>query len=93
MLVIVDDAHWLDRSTLDILAFAGSRLEDRTGRPAAGGPGEHAPPAGFDRGFTELPVEALSAADAGLLLDRQPRPPRGRARTQVLAQAAATRWP
>ena len=27
VLVIVDDAHWLDRSTLDILAFVGSRLE------------------------------------------------------------------
>jgi predicted ATPase len=26
VLVIVDDAHWLDRSTLDILAFAGSRM-------------------------------------------------------------------
>jgi DNA-binding CsgD family transcriptional regulator len=87
VLVIVDDAHWLDRSTLDILAFAGSRLETERVVLLLAARG-HAPPAGFDRGFTELPVEALSAADAGLLLDRQPRPPRGRARTQVLAQAA-----
>ncbi|HEY4463018.1 MAG TPA: LuxR family transcriptional regulator, partial [Streptosporangiaceae bacterium] len=42
----------------------------------------------FDRGFPELYLEPLSAADAGRLLDRQPRPPRGRARAQVLAQAA-----
>src|SRR5580700_4252681 len=38
--------------------------------------------------FLDLALAPLSAADAGLLLDRQPRPPRGRARTQVLAQAA-----
>ena len=47
-----------------------------------------APPPGFDRGFPELHLEPLPAADAGLLLDGQPRPPRGRARAQVLAQAA-----
>ena len=47
-----------------------------------------APPRGFDRGFPELHLEPLSAADAGRLLDGQPRPPRGRARAQVLAQAA-----
>src|SRR6185437_15756929 len=35
-----------------------------------------------------LHLEPLSAADAGRLLDGQPRPPRGRARAQVLAQAA-----
>jgi hypothetical protein len=28
------------------------------------------------RGFPELRLEPLSAADAGLLLDGQPRPPR-----------------
>jgi DNA-binding CsgD family transcriptional regulator len=87
VLVIVDDAHWLDRSTLDILAFAGSRLETERVVLLLAARG-HVPPAGFDRGFTELPLAALSAADAGLLLDRQPQPPRGAARTQVLAQAA-----
>jgi hypothetical protein len=45
-------------------------------------------PSGFDRGSPELHIEPLSAADAGRLLDGQPRPPRGRARAQVLAQAA-----
>src|SRR6202043_1981296 len=33
-------------------------------------------------------LDPLSAADAGRLLDGQPRPPQGRARAQVLAQAA-----
>jgi DNA-binding CsgD family transcriptional regulator/tetratricopeptide (TPR) repeat protein len=86
VLAVIDDAHWLDRSSLDILAFVGSRLaaERVVLLLAARG---HAPPVGFDRGFAELPVQALPAADAGLLLDRQPRPPRGQARGQVLAQA------
>ena len=87
VLVIVDDAHWLDRSSLDALAFAGSRLDAERVVLLVGARGQ-APPPGFDRGFPELHLEPLSAADADRLLDGQPRPPRGRARAQVLAQAA-----
>ena len=87
VLVVADDAHWLDRSSLDMLAFAGSRLDAERVVLLVGARGQ-APPPGFDRGFPELHLEPLSAADGGLLLDRQPRPPRGRARAQVLAQAA-----
>src|SRR6185295_794808 len=87
VLVVADDAHWLDRSSLDALAFAGSRLDAERVVLLVGARGQ-APPPGFDRGFPELHLEALSAADAGRLLDVQPRPPRGRARAQVLAQAA-----
>src|ERR1700677_316666 len=87
VLVVADDAHWLDRSSLDALAFAGSRLDAERVVLVVGARGQ-APPPGFDRGFPELHLEPLSAAEAGLLLDRQPRPPRGRARAQVLAQAA-----
>jgi DNA-binding CsgD family transcriptional regulator len=86
VLVVADDAQWLDRSSLDALAFAGSRLDAERVVLLVGARGQ-APPAGFDRGFPELPLEPLSAADAGRLLDEQPRPPRGRARAQVLAQA------
>ena len=86
VLVLADDAHWLDRSSLDALAFAGGRLDAERIVLLVGARGL-APPAGFDRGFPELHLEPLSAADAGLLLDDQPRPPRGRARAQVLAQA------
>jgi DNA-binding CsgD family transcriptional regulator len=87
VLVVADDAHWLDRSTLEALAFAGTRLDvDRVGL-LLGARGQ-APPPGFDRGFPELHLEPLSTADASRLLDGQPRPPRGRARAQVLAQAA-----
>jgi DNA-binding CsgD family transcriptional regulator len=87
VLVVADDAHWLDRSSLDALSFAGSRLDAERVVLLVGARGQ-APPRGFDRGFPELHLGPLSAADAELLLDGQPRPPRGRARTQVLAQAA-----
>jgi len=87
VLVVADDAHWLDRSSLDVLAFVGSRLDAERVLLLVGARGQ-APPSGFDRGFPELHLEPLSAADAGLLLDRLPRPPSGRARLQVLAQAA-----
>ena len=87
VLVVADDAHWLDRSSLDALAFAGSRLDAERVVLLVGARGQ-APPPGFDRGFPELHLEPLSAGDAGLLLDGQPRPPRGQARAQVLAQAA-----
>jgi hypothetical protein len=87
VLVVADDAQWLDRSSLEALAFAGSRLDAERVVLLVGARGS-APPPGFDRGFPELHLEPLSAADAGRLLDGQPRPPRGRARAQVLAQAA-----
>ena len=87
VLVIADDAHWLDRSSLDALAFVSSRLDTERVVVLVGARGQ-APPSGFDRGFPELHLEPLPAADADLLLDAQPRPPRGQARTQVLAQAA-----
>ena len=87
VVVVVDDAHWLDRSSLDVLAFACRRLDAERVVLLVGARGQ-VPPPGFDRGFPELHLEPLSAADASRLLDGQPRPPRGRARAQVLAQAA-----
>src|SRR6202035_1666502 len=87
VLVVADDAHWLDRSSLDALAFAASRLDAEPVVLLVGARGQ-APPSSFDRGFPKLHLEPLSAADAGRLLDGQPRPPRGWARAQVLAQAA-----
>jgi DNA-binding CsgD family transcriptional regulator len=85
--VVMDDAQWLDRASLDMLAFVAHRLnaEPVTLILAARGA---APPAGFDRGFAELLLDGLPVADANELLDAQPRPPRGRARAEILAQAA-----
>src|ERR1700722_18798543 len=87
VLVVADDAHWLDRASLDALAFAGSRLDAERVVLLVGARGA-APPSGFDRGFPELHLEPLSAADAGYLLDMQPPQPRGQARLQWLPQAA-----
>src|SRR6266545_424766 len=87
VLVIADDAQWLDRSSLDALAFASYRLGDEPVVLVLGMRGS-APPAGFDRDVPELCLGPLSSSEAGRLLDRQPRPPRGRARGQVLVQAA-----
>jgi DNA-binding CsgD family transcriptional regulator len=87
VLVVADDVHWLDVSSLEALAFVGSRLDAERVVLLVGARG-HAPPSGFDRSFPELHLDPLSAADAGLLLDGLPCPPRGRARKQVLAQAA-----
>jgi len=87
VLVIADDAHWIDPSSLDALAFAGSRLDAERVVLLVGARGQ-GPPYGFDRGFPELHLEPLSAADANRLLDRQPHPSRGRARAQVITQAA-----
>ena len=86
VLVVADDAHWLDRSSLDALAFAAGRLDAEPVGLLLGARGQ-APPPGFDRGFPELHLGPLSAADADRLLAAQPHPPRGRARAQVLAQA------
>jgi DNA-binding CsgD family transcriptional regulator len=87
LLVTVDDAHLLDRSSLDVLSFVGRRLGAERVVLVLGGRGP-APLAGLDSGFPELRLEPLLASDANRLLDAQPHPPRGRARGQVLAQAA-----
>src|SRR6266436_1200692 len=71
VLVVADDAHWLDRSSLDTLAFADSRLDAERVVLLVGARGQ-APPPGLDRGFPELHLAPLSAYDAGLLLDGQP---------------------
>ncbi|MER5210585.1 AAA family ATPase [Streptomyces sp. NPDC002838] len=87
LLIAVDDAQWLDVGSLDVLAFVARRLD---GEPAALllAARDEAVPARFDRDFPHLPAGPLSRAAAGLLLDTQPQPPRGRIRTQILQQAA-----
>jgi DNA-binding CsgD family transcriptional regulator len=87
LLVVADDAQWLDRGSLDTLAFGARRLDTEPLVLLVGARG-NLPPPGFERDFPELLLEPLSTQDAGRLLDAQPHPPRGRAREQVLAQAA-----
>ncbi|WP_225823573.1 ATP-binding protein [Streptomyces naphthomycinicus] len=87
LLLLVDDAQWLDLGSVDVLGFLARRLE---GTPVVMllAAREEAVPARFDRDFPQVTVGPLSRAAAGLLLDAQPAPPRGRARTQILQQAA-----
>jgi DNA-binding CsgD family transcriptional regulator len=86
VLVAVDDAQWLDRASLDTLAFAARRLESEPLVLLLAARGTAAPP-GFTGDFPELILPPLSTPEAGRLLDEQPYPPHGRAREQVLAQA------
>ena len=53
VLVVADDAHWLDRSSLEALAFVGGRLDVERVVLLVGARGQ-APPSGFDRGFPDL---------------------------------------
>ncbi|WDV56198.1 AAA family ATPase [Streptomyces coeruleorubidus] len=87
LLIVVDDAQWLDVGSLDALAFVARRLE---GEPAAMllAARDEAVPARFDHDFPHLTAGPLDRAAAGLLLDAQPHPPKGRARSQILRQAA-----
>ncbi|MFF1738819.1 helix-turn-helix transcriptional regulator [Streptomyces mirabilis] len=87
LLLVIDDTHWLDLGTLDVLAFMARRLE---GEPVALllAARDTAVPAQLDRQIDRLTIEPLDPAAAGRLLDRQPRPPAGRARSRVLEQAA-----
>ncbi|MFF3656800.1 helix-turn-helix transcriptional regulator [Streptomyces olivochromogenes] len=87
LLLVIDDTHWLDLGTLDVLAFVARRLE---GEPVALllAARDTAVPAQLDRQINRLTIEPLDPAAAGRLLDHQPRPPAGRARSRVLEQAA-----
>ena len=87
LLVAADDAQWLDRASLDALAFAARRLDSEQLVLLVGARG-NVPPAGFERDFPQLLLAPLSPPDSGRLLDAQPHPLRGRPREQVLAQAA-----
>ncbi|MFH8463217.1 AAA family ATPase [Streptomyces sp. NPDC017991] len=87
VLLVVDDAHWLDVGTLDTLAFVARRLE---GEPVAMlvAARDTSVPAQFAREFPLLCVDPLDPADAGRLLDLQPEAPAGRARSRILDEAA-----
>jgi DNA-binding CsgD family transcriptional regulator/tetratricopeptide (TPR) repeat protein len=87
LVTVIDDAQWIDRASHDVLAFAAYRLDARPVTMILAARGD-APPAGLEGGLPELRLGPLSAAEASDLLDAQPCPPRGRARAQVLAQAA-----
>ncbi|MEV5596502.1 LuxR family transcriptional regulator [Streptomyces sp. NPDC052496] len=86
VLVVLDDAQWCDRASLDALAFAARRLAEEPVTLLAGvRTGDRLP--GFDRHVPALTLGPLDDTAAHRLLDLQPQRPTGRVRTRVLDQA------
>ena len=87
VVLIVDDAHWLDRSSLGALAFIARRLESEPlALVAAVRAGE--PTLLDDARLPSLDLERLSASAAAELLDRGAPELHPILRARVLAEAA-----
>jgi DNA-binding CsgD family transcriptional regulator len=87
VLVIVEDAHWLDRPTADVLAFVARRVEsDPIVLLAATRDGHRSPLA--DAGLPELRLGALDPDVAGALLDASARHLSLAVRNRLLIEAA-----
>ncbi len=87
LLLIADDAQWLDRSSLDVLTFIARRLENEPVAFVAGLRG------GFSTALEEtglpiLDLDRLSGADSEKLLDRVAPELSPHVRSRVLAEAA-----
>ncbi|NKZ00456.1 ATP-binding protein [Nocardiopsis alborubida] len=86
VLVVLDDAQWFDRASLDVLSFAARRLEGEPVTMLFGvRAGDRLP--GLDRRLPTLTLGALGDAAANQLLDLQSRSPVGRVRARILDQA------
>ncbi|MEV8639060.1 AAA family ATPase [Streptosporangium sp. NPDC051023] len=87
LLVVADDAHWLDRASLGVLGFVARRL---AGEPIAfvGAARGEVPPPGWERGLEVVEVGPLAPQAARRLLARQPGAPKVHLRERVLAEAA-----
>src|SRR6202521_4725435 len=87
LVLIVDDAHWLDRSTLSVLAFIGRRLEaEHVALVAAIRSGQSTPL--DDARLPTLDLERLSASAAARLLDRTAPELHPVLRARVLAESS-----
>jgi DNA-binding CsgD family transcriptional regulator len=87
LLLILDDAQWLDHSSLGALTFIGRRLESEPVVFLASIRDGHAT-ALDDAGFPTLRVESLSDSAAARLLDREAPDLTPTRRSGVLAKAA-----
>src|SRR2546423_4892971 len=87
LVLIVDDAHWLDRSTLNVIGFIARRLEVEHVGLVAAIRRENAAP--FDDArLPTIDLERLSASAAAHLLDREAPELHPVVRARVLAEAA-----
>ncbi|CAL9470631.1 hypothetical protein SUDANB150_02805 [Streptomyces sp. enrichment culture] len=87
LLVVVDDAQWIDRASLDVLSFMARRMDSDPVTLLMGVRTAAALP-GFDKGYERLEIGPLDGDAANRLLDEQPRPPTGRTRARILQEAA-----
>ncbi|MFB4423209.1 helix-turn-helix transcriptional regulator [Streptomyces sp. QL37] len=86
VLVVLDDAQWFDRASLDALAFVARRLEGEPVTMLVAVRGGGLPP-GFDAQVPTLTLGPLDGVAADRLLDLQPTIPTGRIRARILDQA------
>src|SRR6266567_3851877 len=87
LVLIVDDAHWLDRSTLSVIAFIGRRLEaEHVALVATIRSGQSA--LLDDARLSTLDLERLSASAAASLLDRTAPELHPVLRARVLAESS-----
>ncbi|MFL4493027.1 AAA family ATPase [Streptomyces sp. VTCC 41912] len=86
VLVCVDDIHACDRAFLDGLCAGIRLLAGRPVRLLLTARGE-TPPPDLPPGTEDLHLRPLSALSAAALLDRQPAPPAGRRRLEILEEA------
>jgi DNA-binding CsgD family transcriptional regulator len=87
LVLIVDDAQWLDRSSLSVIAFIGRRLEaEHIALVAATRSGQSTPL--DDADLPTLEVERLSAAAAARLLDGRAPELHPVLRARVLAESS-----
>jgi DNA-binding CsgD family transcriptional regulator len=83
VMIVVEDVHWLDRSTIDVLAFVARRLESEPILLLG------AIRDGFDGGgLPELRIEGLGDDAAAALLDSVAQALEPDVRTRLLAEAA-----
>ncbi|NJP94594.1 AAA family ATPase [Nonomuraea sp. FMUSA5-5] len=87
LLLIVDDVQHFDRDSRDVLGFVTRRLAGEAVTVLIAARGQ-TPPAGLVPDLPLVPLGPLDPAAAARLLDAQPHPPAGRARIDLLAQAA-----
>src|SRR5690242_17376834 len=87
LVILADDAHWLDRSTLRVLTFIARRLESEPAALLVSVRTDAGMPLG-DAGLPALELERLSPSAAGALLDRTAPDLHPVFRARVLREAA-----
>lgn len=85
LLLVLDDAHLIDRDSLDLVVYAVRRIAGpmATLCSARG----HRIPDGVAPGMAAVEVPSLSDAEAAALIDRQPAMPSHSARLEIIHQA------